>query len=261
MLHEEDYESQFINDFKDTDSYNQRLAFVKRVYGILAAQFTFTTLFVYLSHQQFNTFFVQENNCNNDDTGNSCTLSEGAEILFWICCSLILIIGFTVSCYTTFARLVPINYIFLGIFTLCEACIVAVAAAIYSFQTVMLVAILIVSLSVTLIVYAFTTRTDFTTTGGLSGVLAWTIFAFGILTIWITLGNGVAFEMKTIAIAVISVCIYGIYLVYDMQFVLGGGQFELTLDDYILGALVLYIDIVVLFIRILQIIGTRTTRT
>jgi len=49
--------------------------------------------------------------------------------------------------------------------------------------------------------------------------------------------------------------IYSIYLIIDTQLILGGRNKELTLDNYILGAIMLYIDIVQLFLEILKIIG------
>ena len=49
--------------------------------------------------------------------------------------------------------------------------------------------------------------------------------------------------------------IFSIYLIIDTQLILGGNSHELTLDNYVLGAVLLYIDIVRLFIQILQIIG------
>lgn len=49
--------------------------------------------------------------------------------------------------------------------------------------------------------------------------------------------------------------IFSIYLIIDTQLILGGRNKELTLDNYVLGAIMLYIDIIRLFINILQIIG------
>jgi FtsH-binding integral membrane protein len=49
--------------------------------------------------------------------------------------------------------------------------------------------------------------------------------------------------------------IFGIYLVIDTQLIVGGGRYELSLDDYVAGALLLYIDIIQIFLYILSLLG------
>jgi FtsH-binding integral membrane protein len=44
-------------------------------------------------------------------------------------------------------------------------------------------------------------------------------------------------------------------LIIDTQLILGGKNKELTLDNYVLGAILLYIDIIGIFLEILKIIG------
>ena len=54
-----------------------------------------------------------------------------------------------------------------------------------------------------------------------------------------------------------GVIIYSIYLVIDTQLIMGGKRYQIELDDYILGAIILYTDIVMLFLYLLQLIGGR----
>jgi len=54
-----------------------------------------------------------------------------------------------------------------------------------------------------------------------------------------------------------SGAIYSLYLIIDTQLILGGKNKELTLDNYVLGAILLYIDIIGLFLEILKIIGKK----
>jgi len=49
--------------------------------------------------------------------------------------------------------------------------------------------------------------------------------------------------------------LYGFYLIYDTQILIGGKKKELSMDDYILGAMLLYMDIIALFLRILKILN------
>ena len=54
-----------------------------------------------------------------------------------------------------------------------------------------------------------------------------------------------------------GVIIFGIYLVIDTQMVVGGKRLELSMDDYVVGALILYIDIIQIFLYILALMGRR----
>lgn len=49
--------------------------------------------------------------------------------------------------------------------------------------------------------------------------------------------------------------LFGIYLVYDTQLVLGNHRYSYSLDDAYLAALQLYLDIIELFLNILRILS------
>lgn len=57
--------------------------------------------------------------------------------------------------------------------------------------------------------------------------------------------------------ATLGVCVFGIFLVYDTQLVVGGKHRAISFssDDYIFAALNLYIDIVQLFLYLLRLFG------
>jgi FtsH-binding integral membrane protein len=58
-----------------------------------------------------------------------------------------------------------------------------------------------------------------------------------------------------ILICSVIAIIYGLFIIYDTQLIAGGKHSELTYDDYIIGALLLYVDIVGMFVYILRIFG------
>ena len=58
-------------------------------------------------------------------------------------------------------------------------------------------------------------------------------------------------------VSALLVIFYGLFLIYDTQMIAGGRKYELSLDDYIIGALILYMDIIILFLEILKIFGRR----
>jgi FtsH-binding integral membrane protein len=47
--------------------------------------------------------------------------------------------------------------------------------------------------------------------------------------------------------------IYSLYVIIDLKLI----SSKIEIDDYILGAMTLYIDLITLFIHILQLIGSR----
>jgi len=49
--------------------------------------------------------------------------------------------------------------------------------------------------------------------------------------------------------------LFAIYLIFDTQLVLGKGMYSYTLDDAYLASIQLYIDIMELFLHILQILA------
>ena len=53
----------------------------------------------------------------------------------------------------------------------------------------------------------------------------------------------------------LAILLFGFYLIVDTQLIKGGGQESLSEDDYIIGALIIYIDIISLFIQILSLLA------
>lgn len=49
--------------------------------------------------------------------------------------------------------------------------------------------------------------------------------------------------------------LFGVYLVIDTQMILGGRRMQLTIDDSVQGAMLLYIDIVQIFLYMLEMMG------
>lgn len=57
--------------------------------------------------------------------------------------------------------------------------------------------------------------------------------------------------------AFVVAAIYCGYILVDTQLILGGKNKELTLDNHILGAVILYVDIIGLFLKLLQLLGDK----
>ena len=49
----------------------------------------------------------------------------------------------------------------------------------------------------------------------------------------------------------------GLFLLIDTQLIVGGKRHELSIDDYVIGALILYMDIIYIFVYMLKLLGNR----
>ncbi len=108
---------------------------------------------------------------------------------------------------------------------------------------------LAVTLSLT--IYALTTKTDFTMCGGFLFFAAMLFLMFGLF--YFIYPGRVMSNLYCVG----GVLLYGFYLVYDTQLIAGGKRYELSLDDYVIGALMLYIDIIQMFLYILQLLSKK----
>lgn len=64
-----------------------------------------------------------------------------------------------------------------------------------------------------------------------------------------------SFLVNLMAFAIAA--IYCVYILIDTQLIMGGKKKELTLDNYVMGAMILYVDIIGLFLKILQLLGDK----
>lgn len=101
-----------------------------------------------------------------------------------------------------------------------------------------------------LTLYAMFTRNDFSTGYGiLFGIIA-PFIMFGIFA-WISW-----IPVLHSLYCALGACLFAIYLVIDTQLIVGGGRYSLSMDDYVAGAMILYIDIIQIFLYILELLGS-----
>eukprot|EP00927_Polykrikos_kofoidii_P086315 TRINITY_DN9631_c0_g1_i1.p1 TRINITY_DN9631_c0_g1~~TRINITY_DN9631_c0_g1_i1.p1 ORF type:complete len:270 (+),score=22.02 TRINITY_DN9631_c0_g1_i1:79-810(+) len=148
-------------------------------------------------------------------------------------------------------RKYPLNYVLLFSFTITEGVLVGVICAGYTLDSVLFAVIATALLVLGLTGYAMYTKTDFTGFGaylfaGLCVLSIFSIFALFFSLPWLHQ-----------VIACLGVLLFSFYLIYDTQKIMGKGEIALSIDEYAFGALTLYIDIIQLFLYILQLFGRR----
>jgi protein lifeguard len=218
-------------NFEEKINMEIRLGFIRKVYGILSLQLLITVLFCAASFNIGVKTFLLSN-----------------QIFFWLAAALSLILVIPLICFKSLARRVPINYLLLVTWTMCEAYLVACCCAIYDPQTVIMAAIATLAVTVSITLYAWTTKTDFTFCGGLLFTAVCLLF---ILTVF-----SFIFPFLNTVICVLGVMVYSLYLLYDTQLIFGKVGAEFEVDDYILASLNVYLDIIQLFLYMLEIIGS-----
>eukprot|EP00877_Chromochloris_zofingiensis_P005514 jgi/Chrzof1/14964/Cz09g22130.t1 len=139
--------------------------------------------------------------------------------------------------------------ILLVAFTLCESVLVGVISAFYNIEAVLL-AFLVTGVAVTaLSLFAVNTKYDVTRWGSI--LLVATIAFIVLLLVGIFWINRIVY----LVIAGVACILFSVYLIYDIQAVMGGKTHSISPDEYVYAALSIYLDIVNLFLWILQIIG------
>jgi len=162
-----------------------------------------------------------------------------------------LVVMCTLLCCRKNAIEVPRNYILLGVFTLCMAYMVGMVASTYDANVVVMAAISTFAITLAITVYAMTTKRDFTWLGSMIWVFSTMFFLFFIFW-WFAFFTS---PVMWIVYNLFGVLIYSVYLIYDTQLVAGGKRYELSMDDYVIAALIVYLDIIMIFLYLLQMLG------
>lgn len=234
MDHKVADEEALLNNAESTKTIESslRLGFVRKVYGILSAQLLLTTFMAALTFiQPVKEFYLTH---------------TGVLILMFVLAIGILI---PLICCQSVARKTPTNYILLFIWTICEGYLVAACCALYNPSIVIAAAALTSAIVISLTVYACTTKTDFTFSGGLLFVCCTLLLFLGILSIFL--------PFLHVVYCILGVFLFSIYLIFDTQLIMGQFGQKYNTEDYIIAAINIYLDIVQIFLYILELLGNR----
>ncbi len=213
-----------------------RINFTRKVFCITAAQLLIAAIMVnfFLNH----TWFAKINYY----------FSGLATIAGFVAFITSMALGFSES----LSRTVPLNYILLGVFTLAESYTVGFIAGQYNRDVVVTAMYLTAGVVAALAMYTVKTKNEITYFNGLIVLITFGIGALTFLN-WFTI-----FGLLDSLIFAGSAVMSGLYFIYDVKLLMGQDRFKLSLDDYIKGAMHLYIDVVRIFLNILQVIGKKT---
>jgi len=202
------------------------------------------------------------NECNLSPRGGC--FRPTAQLQTWLTTCMVLTIVFVIgiTCCEKCARQVPTNYIVLFSFTLCEAIVLSITCLFVDAAAVGLAAAMTAAVTAGLTAYACTTKTDFTGSGPyLVGALLALVFC-GFIGSMFSMMYHIPWLQNLYAGA--GCLLFSMFIVYDTQLIMGGTdahgeprKVQLELDEYVFAALNLYLDIINLFIYILQFLNNR----
>lgn len=145
-------------------------------------------------------------------------------------------------------RRVPYNYILLFFITISLGALMMIACSTEEAATVFTAIIITMFMVCSLSAIAFYIEDNVTFYQGMLVIAANCLVGLIISIFFVNLS--VARGM----VACICVVIWGVYLLLDLRDAFGKGYIELDCDDYILVALTLYLDIIMLFMKIFEVL-------
>ncbi|OMJ76564.1 hypothetical protein SteCoe_24056 [Stentor coeruleus] len=163
-----------------------------------------------------------------------------------VCIILCIILGILSICFKKIFKKYPYNYIFLYLFTFLFSYPIAYYSSHYSILGVVSSIFVASGVSGSLAIGAYITKKDFTMIRGLS-----IGFTSGILFFALSLSFSYT-SISQVGFGMIFISIFVFYLVWDLQLICGGRHSYINYDDYVISALLIYVDICALFLYILS---------
>lgn len=236
------------NKLGDVGDVAVRHAFVQKVYGIVGVQLLVTIVVG---------GFVMEVFEDLVDT------SPFLVLLCWVGC-LVLTIGILClwMCIPDTMRKSPENYFLLGIFTLAESVLVGFVCISYTQESILIAMGLTLFVVFALTLFACQTSIDFTGFGPYLFCALCVLMGFSFIVMMAAMLGGAdseAFDTMRLVYAACGALLFSMYIIYDTQLILGGkhNKNQFSIDDYAFAAVNIYVDIIQLFVYILELFGDR----
>ena len=209
-----------------------RISHLRKLYFLMALQWTFTLMISILT-MKFEEFSI--------------ILSENSFILYVSLLTTILILLFTFF-FRSAASQMPVNLLVYFFFTVSIAFCFAYGVIYDESLSCFMILMGGFLISLSLLMYVLTTKCEITYQGATLFILA---------SIFIVLEGFLLYSsMKVVIVLMVSFAevMWGFYVVYDTQTMVSGVKYDWNKDDYVSGAVKVYVDVIVLFLRLTELI-------
>ena len=169
--------------------------------------------------------------------------------LYYLSWGLSVALLLTLVCVDKARRTYPVNMLLLMAFTACEAFLIGMISSYYDIEVVLLAFVVTGAAVFALTIFAINTKIDVTRWGSMLFVL------LIVLIVLILVGIFWVNRIWYLVIAGFGALLFCAYLVYDIQLLVGGRTYAISPDEYIFAALTIYIDIINIFLFVMEIIG------
>jgi protein lifeguard len=216
--------------FKNT---NIRHAFIRKVFGLVATQMVLTIAIMCLIKfvSPVNLFLLRN------------------SWIIWITMSVTFMFMFVLACIEKVLRTYPLNLFLLFVFTVMESTLVGFISLSYKTETIFISACITCAIVFALILFSFQTKYDFTGKSVYLFILGICLVSFGFISIFFQS------SIMLIVYSVLGAAFFSIYLIFDVQLMLAGKhKYAISPEDYVMASLNLYVDIINLFLMILNLV-------
>ncbi|XP_011820120.1 PREDICTED: protein lifeguard 2 isoform X2 [Mandrillus leucophaeus] len=160
----------------------------------------------------------------------------------------------TLACCSGPRRHFPWNLILLTVFTLSMAYLTGMLSSYYNTTSVLLCLGITALVCLSVTVFSFQTKFDFTSCQGVLFVLLMTLFFSGLILAILLPFQYVPWLHAVYA--ALGAGVFTLFLALDTQLLMGNRRHSLSPEEYIFGALNIYLDIIYIFTFFLQLFGT-----
>lgn len=206
-----------------------RRGFVRKVFSILTLQLLFTFSVVCLF-----TF--------------SSVVKEAVQEHLWAYLSsffIFAIVAIALTCCQSFSRRHPWNIVGLVVITLSLSYMVGTVASFHDTNAVVITMASTLVISFAIIAFSMQTRIDFTICYGIGLILVVDLLMFGFFSIFYYS------YMADVAYGCLGALLYSLFLMIDTQMLMGTFSYRLNPEEYVNAALMIYLDIVLIFLYLL----------
>ncbi|XP_051566007.1 protein lifeguard 3-like isoform X1 [Myxocyprinus asiaticus] len=220
------------------DSKSVRHAFIRKVYLILAAQLfvTASIIAVFAFVEPVRLFVIQN------------------PAIYWASFPVYLVTYLVLVCCEGPRRRHPWNLVLLLIFTLALSYMTGTISSYFDTKAVFLALGITAIVCVIVTIFCFQTKVDFTSCTGLLCALCVVVLVTGIITSIV-----LSFQYVPWLHMLYGACgaiVFTLFLAYHTQLLIGNRANAISPEEYVFGALSLYVDIVQIFIFLLHITGS-----
>lgn len=224
--------------FGEYTYHETRRKFISKVYSIVWCMLVITSTYIGICNQnhQLQTFLKTD---------------QALQILYTDMLLLFIVTFVLCCCGRVFQESCIANWCILIVFTILETYMLGYVGVFYDTNTLLLGGITTVSITTGLSIYAIQTKYDYTIFGNVLIVL------FLGLLVFMMLVGFVNSPLLNIMYSTGGAVVFSFYIIYDTQLIVGGKNrmIQYTENDYVIAAIGLYIDIINLFLYILELLN------